>query len=85
MATLGKLACMREGVHRFDKVWKRDENGFDRERIGLVVEELDSVPEGLSPREARMYYDTATPSHSAGGHPFPDQELSAEEKLWVME
>lgn len=67
------------------RVWKRDENGFDRERVGLVVEELERMPPDLSPRQARQYYDTALPSHSATGHLFPDQELSDEEKSWVLE
>lgn len=70
---------------RRPKVWKRDENGYDREKLGLVIETLDATPDGLSARERRMYYDTATPSHGAGGHLFPDRELTAAEKRWVME
>ncbi len=67
------------------KVWKRTENGYDTERVGLEVAEFEAVPEGLSRRAARAYYDTATPSHSAKGHLFPDQELNEEEKIWVIE
>lgn len=66
------------------KIWKRDENGYDTKKVGLLVEAFDAVPEGLNARRRRMYYDTATPSHSAAGHLFPD-ELTPEEKVSVLE
>lgn len=67
------------------KIWKRTEDGYDEKRVGIEVEEVDAIPEGLPAREKRLYYNTATPSHGNGGHLFPDEELNAEEKLWVME
>lgn len=66
-------------------VWKRDEYGYDKERVGLNVEEFESVPDGLNTREQRMYYNTAHPGNSAAGHTFPDDYLSAEEKWAVLE
>lgn len=68
------------------KVWKNiDESAFDEKRIGLKVEELDAVPEGLNGRQQRYYYDTTMASHSKEGHTFPDTELNADEKIAVAE
>lgn len=68
------------------KVWKRaSASEYDQKRMGLQVEEFSAVPDGLNSREARYYYDTATPGSAATGHPFPDEELSADEKTAVME
>ena len=66
------------------KVWKRTENGYDAEKVGLEVEVLDAVPEGLSERVRRMYYDTSHVGNSAAGHDFPDI-LDDEEKRAVIE
>jgi cytochrome c553 len=67
------------------KVWKRNENGYDQQKIGMVYEELDAVPAGLDSTQQRTWYDTTAPSHGNGGHLYPDQELDADEKLAVME
>ncbi len=66
-------------------IWKRDENGYDQVNVGLNVESFDAVPEGLNPREKRMYYDTSVIGASNEGHEFPDEELNAEEKVAVIE
>lgn len=66
-------------------IWKRDENGYDQKRVGLNVESFDAVPEGLNPRQKRMYYNTSVLGSSNDGHEFPDEELNAEEKVAVME
>ena len=66
------------------KVWKRTEDGYDTERVGLEVEAFDSVPEGLTDRVRRMYYDTSHVGNSATGHTFPDA-LTADEKRAVIE
>jgi hypothetical protein len=42
------------------------------------------VPENLSSRERRRYYDTTHVGNSAAGHTFPDA-LSDDEKLAVIE
>ncbi len=66
------------------KVWKRTEDGYDKKNVGLEVETFDVVPEGLSPRLRRMYYDTSHLGNSAAGHNYPD-ELSSDEKVAVIE
>jgi mono/diheme cytochrome c family protein len=66
-------------------VWKRDEYGYDEQNVGLKIEEFDAVPSGLNSRETRMYYNTANKGNSAAGHTFPDDELTAEEKVAVIE
>ncbi|MBX3411491.1 MAG: hypothetical protein KF708_02145 [Pirellulales bacterium] len=65
-------------------VWKRSEDGYDQSKVGLEVERLDAVPEGLSNRQRRMYYDTNHVGNSAAGHTFPDV-LDEQEKLAVIE
>lgn len=66
-------------------VWSRSENGYDRARIGLDVQEFESLPpEAESPRTRRDFYDTSRPGSSAGGHLFPDT-LTAEQKRAVLE
>lgn len=66
------------------KIWKRTENGYDQVKVGLEIEEFDAVPENLTSRERRMYYDTTHIGNSAEGHTFPDA-LSKDEKLAVIE
>lgn len=66
------------------RIWKRTENGYDEQKVGLEIEVFDSVPENLSSRERRRYYDTSHVGNSAGGHTFPDA-LSDEEKTAVIE
>lgn len=66
-------------------IWKREDLGYDQERVGLQVAEFDAVPEGLNSRERRMYYNTAVSGSSNAGHPFPDDTLSDDEKVAVME
>jgi mono/diheme cytochrome c family protein len=66
------------------KVWKRTEDGYDKTKVGLEVEEFDAVPKNLTPRIRRMYYDTSHKGNSAAGHTFPDV-LNADEKVAVIE
>ena len=65
-------------------VWKRTEDGYDQQKVGLEVETFDEVPQDLSSRQRRMYYDTRHVGNSAAGHTFPDV-LSDEEKQAVLE
>jgi mono/diheme cytochrome c family protein len=65
-------------------VWRRKQDGdYDRERVGLAVEELKEVPE-TDAIGRREYFDTRAHSKSAAGHPYPD-ELSAADKRAVLE
>lgn len=66
-------------------VWKRDDYGYDPEHVGLVIEEFDAVPEVATSRERRMYYNTKNPGNSNQGHTFPDDDLTDEEKIAVIE
>lgn len=66
-------------------VWQRTENGYDTERVGLEVVELDDIPANVTnPKQKRMYFDTRKFGKSAAGHLFPD-ELTEEEKTAVIE
>jgi hypothetical protein len=64
-------------------VWKRSENGYDEAKVGLEVEEFESVPEDISSRQRRMYYDTSTVGNSAEGHTFPDALDDGEKKAVI--
>lgn len=66
------------------QVWKRTDYGYDKVNVGLEVEVFDSVPEGLTDRVRRMYYDTNHFGNSNSGHTFPDA-LESDEKLAVIE
>lgn len=65
-------------------VWKRTENGYDREKLGLEVTIFDKMPANLEPSEQRGYFDTRMRSKSAVGHDFPD-DLTEDEKTAVLE
>ncbi|NBX29848.1 hypothetical protein EBR04_05265 [bacterium] len=66
-------------------VWRRSPMGYDESRVGLEVEELESLPDGkLLPSVRRQYFDTRKPGKSAAGHDFPDA-LSEDEKTAVLE
>ena len=66
-------------------IWKRSDYGYDWDRGGLLVMEFIQIPDGLNTRERRMYYDTRHIGNSSAGHPFPDDYLSDDEKIAVME
>ena len=66
-------------------VWRRTEDGYDRERVGLEVTTFESVPaEAETPRQRRRFFDTGVRGKSAGGHKFPDK-LNDDEKRAVLE
>jgi mono/diheme cytochrome c family protein len=67
------------------QVWRRSENGYDREHVGLEVTVCDEVPGDVqSGHERRSYFDTRKFGKSAAGHTFPDV-LDADEKRAVLE
>jgi len=67
------------------KVWRRTPEGYDEERVGLEVEELDAVPEGVDdPHERRSYFDTSRYSKSAAGHDYPAR-LTEEQRRALLE
>ncbi len=66
-------------------VWKRTEDGFDQEKVGLEIEALEKVPPTIrSAVHRRRYFDTNLPGKSASGHRFPEA-LSEDEKQAVLE
>src|SRR6185437_13855497 len=66
-------------------IWKRTEDGYDRERVGLEVATYDRYPDGVRSAAARRrIFDTRLFGKSAAGHSFPD-ELSEAEKRAVLE
>jgi mono/diheme cytochrome c family protein len=66
-------------------VWLRSEDGYDREKIGLEVSQLEQIPPSASDgRERRRYFDTTAFGKSAAGHTFPDA-LDEAEKRAVLE
>lgn len=66
------------------EIWKRTENGYDQIKVGLEVEHFEAIPDGLTSRVKRMYYDTSQPGNSNAGHTFPD-ELTTDQKKAVIE
>ena len=66
-------------------VWKRTEDGYDRDKVGLEVESLDSVPRSVkATAHRRRYFDTKQPGKSAAGHTFPNV-LDEDEKQALLE
>ena len=58
---------------------------YDHERIGIVFEEHEELPESVTTaRERREYFDTTRRGKSNAGHPFAD-DLSEDEKRAVLE
>jgi len=68
------------------RVWRRtSDDAYDREQVGLEIEALDRLPDGIAANaERRRYFDTSKLGKSAAGHTFPDK-LSADEKQAVLE
>ncbi len=67
------------------QIWKRgDRNGFDQQRVGLVTETLQQLPDSLRRDERRLYFDTRVRGKSAAGHTYPDG-LPDEQKRALLE
>lgn len=65
-------------------VWKRSENGYDHQRMGLEVETFEELPRNLSYAQRHRYFDTTKQSKSAAGHRYPEV-LDESEKTAVLE
>lgn len=66
-------------------VWKRTEEGYDQEKVGLEVTVFDKVPEEVKAvSHRRRYFDTRLPGKSAAGHTFPNV-LDEEERRSLLE
>ncbi|MCB9874688.1 MAG: cytochrome c [Planctomycetaceae bacterium] len=66
-------------------VWKRTEDGYDREQVGLEIETFDEVPSGVKTAvHRRRYFNTQLPGKSAAGHTFPSV-LNEDEKSELLQ
>ena len=66
-------------------VWKRTEDGYDRDKVGLEVEVFDRVPADVkAAAHKRRYFNTTISGKSAAGHTFPNV-LDDEEKRALLE
>jgi hypothetical protein len=66
-------------------VWTRTESGYDREKVGLIVESFEKLPATIANVvELRDFFNTRSFGKSNGGHLFPDT-LDDEEKRAVLE
>jgi mono/diheme cytochrome c family protein len=66
-------------------VWRRTEDGYDRDRVGLEVTAYKSVPENSRrPPQSREFFNTSLKGKSADGHTYPD-ELTPAEKRALLE
>ena len=67
------------------QVWKRTEDGYDQQRVGLEVQMFDKVPEDArTPWQKRGYFDTTKAAKSNTGHTFPEK-LTEQQKTAVLE
>ena len=67
-------------------IWLRSEDGYDRQRVGLEIDEFQALPDNARSliKERRRYFDTSRAGKSAAGHDFPN-ELSEAERKSVLE
>jgi mono/diheme cytochrome c family protein len=83
----GSVPTLWHVLHPGDRprVWRRSEEGYDQQRVGLEVRTFDKVPDDVrTNRERRQYFDTSHFGKSAAGHLFVD-ELDESEKQAVLE
>ncbi len=66
-------------------VWKRTEDGYDQQKVGLEIETFKKVPSTVKAAvHRRRYFDTQLPGKSPSGHTFPDV-LNEDEKQALLE
>jgi mono/diheme cytochrome c family protein len=82
----GSVPTLWHVLHPEDRpgLWKRTEDGYDQQRIGLDVSVAAELPEGLSAAELRTWFDTRPLGKSARGHDFP-AKLTEAERADVLE
>jgi mono/diheme cytochrome c family protein len=67
-------------------VWLRSEDGYDKARVGLEVEELERVPASAkAEQERRLYYQTQLRGLGNGGHRYPARGLTEAEARALLE
>ncbi len=66
-------------------VWKRTEDGYDTQRVGLEVAEFEDLPDSVNSGVVRrQYFNTRMFAKSADGHLYPNQ-LTEDQKVAVLE
>ncbi len=66
-------------------VWKRTENGYAPDRVGLEIESFEKIPASVkAAAHHRRYFDTRLPGKSSAGHLYPET-LNEAEKRSVLE
>jgi hypothetical protein len=83
----GSVPTLWHVLHPGDRpvVWKRSEDGYDREKVGLEVETFDKVPSSVKyAAHRRRYFNTKLNAKSAAGHTFPNV-LDEDQKRALLE
>lgn len=66
-------------------IWRRPDNdAYDQDKVGLMVESLARLPDNLRGDIRREYFDTSVAGKSATGHDYPAR-LSDEQKKALLE
>jgi len=65
-------------------IWKRTENGYDVNNVGLEIETFLTLPGSLPVSKKRMYFDTTQFGKGATGHQYPN-DLDQSQKKAVLE
>lgn len=66
-------------------VWKRTEDGYDQQKVGLEIETFAKIPStAKAAAHRRRYFDTKLPGKSPSGHTFPNV-LDEDEKRVLLE
>ena len=65
-------------------IWRRVEDGYDTDQVGLDVEIMGRLPRITSFKQLREFFDTRRLGKSAVGHLFPE-ELESDQKRAVLE
>ncbi len=82
----GSVPTLWHLLHSSDRprIWKRSENGYDRQKVGLEIETFEKLPPKLDGPQRRTYFNTERFGKSAAGHEFPEV-LDETEKQAVLE
>ncbi len=82
----GSVPTLWHLLHASDRprIWKRSENGYDRQKVGLEIETFEKLPPKLDGPQRRTYFNTERFGKSAAGHEFPEV-LDEPEKQAVLE
>lgn len=66
------------------KIWHRTKAGFDAANVGLIVETVEKIPDGLTAADRRYYFDTRRHGKKNSGHDF-GQALNETQQNQLLE